>query len=299
MQSSVSREAVVRQSSGRFQAVARLLGSVYYWPLINFQFQVLGLNPDANPEEIKKAYHKLSLKNHPDKNPENAEAATEAFQKIQQAHEKLTDPKNKYMGSSTYKDRNRYPFTYMDFDAIRRYKESYSSCFPKYSNYKDSYSDPNNPKNQYSTPLSDSYRHSFTNVNSDSNNPKNKSSTYTDSYSDSNNPKNKYSTYTDSFTNVNSDSNNSENQYFNFTDSYFEPNNPENKYSTNENSANPNKNSGFFIYEESPLLYDEVTHTFRRNPKSRPFTYTDPYIIVDSDIKDIWPQETHSSYWPK
>ena len=139
-----------------------------------FQFQVLGVKPNATQDEIKKAYHQLSLKNHPDKNPEHAEAATEAFKKIQQAHEKLTDPKNKYMGSSTYTDNNRNPFTKMDRkksgitdammeNAIRNYKEKYLSAFPKYSNNTNFYS---NPKNKHSTPHtdSDSDRNSFTYV---------------------------------------------------------------------------------------------------------------------------------------
>ena len=56
---------------------------IFYRPVIHFyfQFQVLGLNPGANPEDIKRAYHKLSLKNHPDKNPENAEAALQRLLK--------------------------------------------------------------------------------------------------------------------------------------------------------------------------------------------------------------------------
>lgn len=65
-------------------------------------YSVLEINKDASPDDIKKAYRKLSLKYHPDK---NGGATVEMFQKISEAYETLSDPQKKQeydMGGSIH-----------------------------------------------------------------------------------------------------------------------------------------------------------------------------------------------------
>eukprot|EP00344_Euplotes_crassus_P011258 CAMPEP_0196995788 /NCGR_PEP_ID=MMETSP1380-20130617/1830_1 /TAXON_ID=5936 /ORGANISM="Euplotes crassus, Strain CT5" /LENGTH=284 /DNA_ID=CAMNT_0042411571 /DNA_START=22 /DNA_END=876 /DNA_ORIENTATION=+ len=54
-------------------------------------YEVLGVSRDAQEKEIKKAYRKLAIKWHPDKNPENKEEAEENFKKIAEAYDCLSD----------------------------------------------------------------------------------------------------------------------------------------------------------------------------------------------------------------
>jgi DnaJ family protein A protein 2 len=58
-------------------------------------YDLLGVSPNADEKELKKAYRKMSVKWHPDKNIGNRKKATEKFQEITQAYQILNDPKKR------------------------------------------------------------------------------------------------------------------------------------------------------------------------------------------------------------
>lgn len=57
-------------------------------------YEVLGVKKDATEDEIKKAYRKLAIKYHPDRNPDNAEAE-EKFKEAAEAYDVLHDPQKR------------------------------------------------------------------------------------------------------------------------------------------------------------------------------------------------------------
>ena len=59
-------------------------------------YKELEIDNNASDDEIKKAYRKMAVKYHPDKNPDNKEECESKFKKISEAYQALSD-KEKYM----------------------------------------------------------------------------------------------------------------------------------------------------------------------------------------------------------
>jgi molecular chaperone DnaJ len=57
-------------------------------------YSVLGVNRDASEDDVKKAYRKLAMKHHPDRNPDD-KAAEEKFKEAKEAYEVLTDARKR------------------------------------------------------------------------------------------------------------------------------------------------------------------------------------------------------------
>lgn len=68
-------------------AVVSQMGVDYY--------KILGVGRDATANQIKKAYHQLALKYHPDKNPNNRDEAEAKFKQVSEAFDVLSDEKKK------------------------------------------------------------------------------------------------------------------------------------------------------------------------------------------------------------
>src|SRR6516164_3748718 len=59
-------------------------------------YDVLGLTKGASDDDIKKAYRKLAMKHHPDRNQgDGAKAAEEKFKEVKEAYEMLSDPQKR------------------------------------------------------------------------------------------------------------------------------------------------------------------------------------------------------------
>jgi curved DNA-binding protein len=89
-------------------------------------YEVLGIKKGASIEEIKRAYRKLAVKYHPDKNPGDKQAE-ERFKEINEAYAVLSDPKKKEQfdnfGSNNFHQRFSQEDIFRGFDVGDLFKD--------------------------------------------------------------------------------------------------------------------------------------------------------------------------------
>ncbi|MDR0316346.1 MAG: DnaJ domain-containing protein, partial [Treponema sp.] len=96
-------------------------------------YEVLGVQKNASKDDIKKAYRKLAIQYHPDKNPGNKEAE-EKFKEATEAYEVLADEQKKaaydqfgFAGVEGMGGQHNYSQTFRDFGDI--FGGDFSSIF--------------------------------------------------------------------------------------------------------------------------------------------------------------------------
>jgi curved DNA-binding protein len=77
-------------------------------------YKVLGLDKGASLDDIKKAYRKLALKYHPDRNPTDKKRSEEKFKEISEAYAVLSDPEKRKQYDEFGTDAFRQKFTQED-----------------------------------------------------------------------------------------------------------------------------------------------------------------------------------------
>lgn len=113
-------------------------------------YDILGLEPSATPEDIKRAYKREALKHHPDKrSPEDRDQAEFHFKRVSEAYQILIDPhkRQEYDQYGTAGGGNGQPKpssgTFRGFhdEAFFRFK-SPSEIFEEFFGFRDPFDDP-------------------------------------------------------------------------------------------------------------------------------------------------------------
>ena len=138
---------------------------------MKYYYKILGVKNDANKQEIKRAYRKLAIKNHPDKCGKD-----EKFKEISEAYEILSDDNKRYKYDNnsileTYVEKNPYDLfeeiinksdriymeskvnnidIYDDFDLVDNYNDSIFNTLVFNQSFNQSFNSLNVPNNSQS-----------------------------------------------------------------------------------------------------------------------------------------------------
>lgn len=110
-------------------------------------YATLNISKSATTDEIKKAYKKLAVKWHPDKNPDNQEEASERFKQIAEAYETLSDPELRRQydniglsqssrpGSDSFRSAPRANFSHSRGFSDKRAFDIFNSFFAEFEDF--------------------------------------------------------------------------------------------------------------------------------------------------------------------
>jgi molecular chaperone DnaJ len=96
-------------------------------------YEVVGVGKDASEDDIKRAYRKLALKYHPDRNPDNKEAE-ESFKELAEAYEVLGDAEkrgryDRFGHAGVEQSFGQGGFQWQDFSHANDFEDIFSSFF--------------------------------------------------------------------------------------------------------------------------------------------------------------------------
>lgn len=89
-------------------------------------YEILGVPENASADEIRKAYKKLAIKWHPDKNPDNQKEAEEKFKEISEAYSVLSDPQKKQQWEFSRNGGGNFAFDFDGFNPDDIFKNFFS-----------------------------------------------------------------------------------------------------------------------------------------------------------------------------